>query len=58
MDAINPQHYKDSNGLDLNFALIMKYNLNFNEGNLLKYVFRAGLKDNEIQDLKKDFFKE
>lgn len=51
-NIINPDHYK-SNSLDLNFDLIMKYNLNFNEGNFLKYVFRAGNKDNEIQDLLK-----
>ena len=29
------------------------YSLNFNRGNILKYVARAGKKENELQDLRK-----
>jgi hypothetical protein len=29
------------------------YDLNFNRGNVLKYVIRAGKKDDEIRDLEK-----
>ena len=29
------------------------YELNFNRGNVLKYICRAGKKENEIQDLEK-----
>ena len=29
------------------------YNLNFNRGNVLKYIARAGKKENELEDLKK-----
>ena len=32
---------------------IKHYDLNFNLGNVIKYVCRAGKKDNEIQDLEK-----
>jgi hypothetical protein len=33
--------------------IIKDYELNFNRGNILKYIIRAGKKDNEIQDLEK-----
>jgi hypothetical protein len=29
------------------------YNLNFNRGNIVKYVVRAGKKDDELQDMRK-----
>ena len=29
------------------------YSLNFNRGNIIKYIARAGKKDDEIKDLKK-----
>ena len=29
------------------------YNLSFNRGNIVKYICRAGKKDNELQDLNK-----
>ena len=32
---------------------IKDYNLNFNRGNIIKYVCRAGKKDNELKDLEK-----
>ena len=52
MDAINPNYYK-SQGFDLNVDFITKNELNFNEGNFIKYVYRAGNKGDEIQDLEK-----
>lgn len=33
--------------------LIKDYNLNFNRGNILKYIIRAGKKEDELQDLLK-----
>ena len=46
------QHYADKkvNGLDV-IDLIKHWNLNFNEGNILKYLLRD--KDNRIKDLTK-----
>jgi len=29
------------------------YNLNFNKGNIVKYICRSGKKDNELKDLEK-----
>ncbi len=52
MDAINPNYYK-SQGFDLNVDFITKNELNFNEGNFIKYVYRAGQKGDEIDDLEK-----
>lgn len=53
-DAINPSHYKDgySNGAEV---IDITENLNFNRGNAVKYIARAGKKDptTEIQDLRK-----
>lgn len=46
------EHYKTKNGFDV-IDFCKAYNLNFNRGNIIKYVARAGKKDNEIQDLKK-----
>lgn len=45
-------HYENGKGYDL-IDVISDYNLNFNRGNIIKYVARAGKKDNEIQDLRK-----
>ena len=45
------EHYK-TNSIDvIDFCKL--YNLNFNRGNIIKYVSRAGKKDNEIEDLLK-----
>ena len=33
--------------------IIQDYKLSFNRGNILKYIIRAGKKDNELQDLLK-----
>ena len=51
-EAIN-KHYK-TNSIDI-IDFCKLYDLNFNKGNILKYVCRAGRKENEseIKDLKK-----
>ena len=53
-DAINPRHYKYgfSNGAEV---IDITENLNFNRGNAVKYIARAGQKDvdKEIEDLTK-----
>ena len=53
-DAINPSHYKDgwSNSAEV---IDITENLNFNRGNAVKYIARAGKKDpeTEYEDLKK-----
>lgn len=47
-----PKHYKTDKNIDvIDFCKI--YKLNFNRGNIVKYVCRAGKKDDEIIDLKK-----
>ena len=50
-DAINPDHYKDT-GLEPIVA-IEEWNLNFNLGNVVKYIARCGKKDEPLQELKK-----
>lgn len=53
-DAINPSHYKNgySNGAEV---IDITENLNFNRGNAVKYIARAGKKpgEDELKDLKK-----
>ena len=45
-------HYENSKGYDvIDFAA--DYGLNFNRGNVLKYITRAGRKDDEVKDLEK-----
>lgn len=45
-------HYDNGKNYDL-IDVISDYNLNFNRGNIIKYVARAGKKENELQDLRK-----
>jgi len=45
-------HYDNGKDYDL-IDVISDYELNFNRGNIIKYVARAGKKENEIQDLRK-----
>ena len=45
-------HYENGKGYDV-IDIIKDYNLNFNRGNIIKYVCRAGKKDNELKDLEK-----
>ena len=47
-----PTHYKNANEYDL-IDVALDYNLNFFRFNVLKYICRAGKKENEIQDLEK-----
>lgn len=53
-DTINPSYYKDtwSNGAEV---IDITENLNYNRGNAVKYLSRAGLKnpETEVEDLKK-----
>lgn len=50
----NPKHYKAGNGLEV-IDVIEAFGLgdSFHLGNVVKYVLRAGHKDEEIQDLRK-----
>jgi len=45
-------HYDNGKDYDL-IDVIADYGLNFNRGNIIKYVCRAGKKGSEIQDLEK-----
>lgn len=49
---MKPIHYQNESKVDV-IDFCKFYDLNFNRGNVLKYICRAGKKDNEIQDLKK-----
>lgn len=45
-------HYQTGKDYDV-IDFIKDYNINFNLGNVCKYVARAGKKDDELQDLRK-----
>ena len=45
-------HYENEKGYDV-IDFITDYGLNFNRGNIIKYVARAGKKDDELSDLRK-----
>lgn len=45
-------HYENGKGYDI-IDVCKDYDLNFNRGNILKYVARAGKKQDELQDLRK-----
>ena len=47
-----PEHYKTSNDFDV-IDVAKSYGLNFNRGNVVKYVCRAGKKADELKDLLK-----
>lgn len=47
-----PEYYQNSKDYDL-IDVIKDYDLSFNLGNVIKYVCRAGKKENEIKDLEK-----
>jgi hypothetical protein len=47
-----PSHYNNGKGYDV-IDFCNDYKLNFNRGSVIKYLSRAGKKDNEIEDLKK-----
>lgn len=50
---MTPNHYK---GKIQPIELIESQDLNFNRGNVVKYICRAGRKDNELEDLKKALY--
>lgn len=47
-----PTHYNNEKNYDV-IDFIKDYDLNFNEGNVIKYVARARKKENQIKDLEK-----
>ena len=50
-DAINPSHYKSHpSGIE---CINITRHMNFCLGNAIKYIWRAGLKDDKTQDLEK-----
>ena len=50
-DAVNPSHYKDHpSGVE---CIKIAEAFNFNLGNAIKYIWRAGLKGELVEDLKK-----
>jgi hypothetical protein len=50
-DPINPAHYKAHlSGIE---CIEVTRHFNFNLGNAIKYIWRAGHKANTVQDLKK-----
>ena len=51
----NPSHYCEGRTYEP-IAVIKDWGLNFNLGNIVKYISRAGRKDNILQDLKKAKF--
>lgn len=52
-DVNNPDHYQSASGVET-IDVIEDFDLNFNLGNVVKYVLRAGKKDESpVQDLKK-----
>lgn len=52
MEAVNhPEHYQ-GNGIEV-IDIIESFELNFNLGNTVKYVLRAGKKGNKKEDLEK-----
>ena len=55
-DEVNhPKHYSDGRKYEP-IDVIEDWDLNFNLGNVLKYVARAGRKDDIVQDLEKARF--
>ena len=50
-DFVNrPKHYNHINGVE---CIEITEHFNFNRGNAIKYIWRAGHKNNELEDLKK-----
>lgn len=50
-DAINPSHYKaHPSGVE---CIEITEHMNFNLGNAMKYIWRADLKGQTVEDLKK-----
>ena len=49
---MTPQHYNNGQAYDV-IDIVKDYNLNFNEGNALKYIVRARHKGQHLDDLRK-----
>ena len=52
MSKITPIHYQTESKIDV-IDFCKMYEMNFNRGNIVKYLARAGKKDNELDDLRK-----
>lgn len=53
IEAVNhPPHYQSKSGLEV-IEVIEAFELDFNLGNAVKYILRAGKKCNEVEDLEK-----
>jgi hypothetical protein len=52
MSKITPLHYQTESRIDV-IDFCKMYDMNFNRGNIVKYLARAGKKDNELDDLRK-----
>ena len=52
MSKITPLHYMTDSRVDV-IDFCKMYEMNFNRGNIVKYLARAGKKDNELDDLRK-----
>lgn len=48
----HPKHYQSKHGVEA-IDVIEEFNLNFHLGNVVKYILRAGHKNDELEDLKK-----
>lgn len=46
----HPKHYQHASGTE---CIDVVEHMNFNRGNAVKYIWRAGAKGDEIEDLKK-----
>jgi len=55
MSKITPMHYMTDSRIDV-IDFCKMYDMNFNRGNIVKYLARAGKKDNELdgEELKTD----
>lgn len=51
-DPINPDHYKSISGIEA-IDVIEAFDLDFCRANAVKYILRAGKKDDVIQDINK-----
>jgi len=52
-EGVKPSHYKNTkNSVDV-IDLVKIFGLNFNIGNVLKYIIRHGKKENAVLDLEK-----
>lgn len=52
MSKTTPIHYQTESRIDV-IDFCKMYDMNFNRGNIVKYLARAGKKDNELDDLRK-----